>query len=110
MKRTGDRVTLGLATLLRMALPAVLLVAVTVPALAAPGSGGGVAHLDTAAMQSAAGDVVLGAGAATAILAGMVVVVAASWRGFREMLRVGDEDEGPVEPPAPRRRREADEA
>jgi hypothetical protein len=109
MKRTGDRVTLGL-TILRAALPAVLLVAVTIPAFAAPGSGGGVAHLDTAAMQSAAGDVVLGAGAATAILAGMVVVVAASWRGFREMLRVGDEDEDPIDPPAPRRRRGEDEA
>lgn len=107
MKRFGDRVTLGLGkVLLRTVLPAILVVAVTLPALAAPGMGPGTAHLDSAAMQAAAGDVVLGAGAATAILAGMVVVVAASWRGFREMVRIGDDD-GPVDP-APRSRRPVD--
>ena len=107
MNRIGVRISPRIGGLLRRAvLPAILLVIATAPALAAPGVGPGAGHLNSAAMQAAAGDVVLGAGAATAILAGMVVVVAASWRGFREMLRVEeDEDAGPDDA-APRRRRE----
>jgi hypothetical protein len=106
MDRLGIRISPRTGGLLRRtALPVLLLLVATVPALAAPGTGPGLGHLDSPAMQAAAGDVVLGAGAATAILAGMVVVVAASWRGFREMLRVEDEDDGPDDA-APRRRRE----
>ena len=111
MNRLGVRISPRIGGWLRRtALPLLLLVAATAPALAAPGSGPGLAHLDSAAMQAAAGDVVLGAGAATAILAGMVVVVAASWRGFREMLRVEDEqDTGPLDiTPRQRRRDDAD--
>lgn len=110
MTLIGDRISPRLGGVLRRtALPAILLLAATVPALAAPGSGSGMGHLDSAAMQAAAGDVVLGAGAATAILAGMVVVVAASWRGFREMLRLDEvEDPGPLDITPRQRRRDAD--
>ena len=109
MNRIGDRISPRIGgALRRTVLPALLLLVMTAPAFAAPGSGSGLGHLDSAAMQAAAGDVVLGAGAATAILAGMVVVVAASWRGFREMLRVEEEDDpGPVDQ-APRSHRRGD--
>lgn len=110
MTRIGDRISPRFGGVLRRtALPAIFLLAATVPALAAPGSGSGMGHLDSAAMQAAAGDVVLGAGAATAILTGMVVVVAASWRGFREMLRIEEDDEPGLPDITPRqRRRDAD--
>lgn len=111
MNRLGIRISPRIGGLLkRTALPVVLLMVATVPALAAPGSGPGLAHLDSAAMQAAAGDVVLGAGAATAILTGMVVVVAASWRGFREMLRVEEEDDPGPPDITPRQRRRDTEA
>ena len=108
MDRIGDRISPSLGGLARrIALPALVLLVATVPALAAPGVGSGAAHLDSAAMQAAAGDGVRGAGAATAILAGMVVVVAASWRGFREMLRIDEEeDAGPVDIASRQRRRD----
>jgi hypothetical protein len=92
----------------RIGLPMVALLAAVAPAMAAaPPSGPRLAHLHSPAMQAAAGDVVLGAGAATAILAGMVVVLAVSWRGFRDSMRIEADDELPTEPP-PRRRRDVD--
>lgn len=109
MTRTGELIAPRIGDLLqRTVLPVILVLAAMAPAFAAPGSGSGMGHLDSAAMQAAAGDVVLGAGAATAILAGMVVVVAASWRGFREMLQIDDEDDGGPDEAPPRSRRHAD--
>lgn len=89
----------------RAGLPVVLFLTTAVPAFAAAPPAPHIGHLDSIAMQAAAGDVVLGAGAATAILAGMVVVLAASWRGFRGMLQVEDPDDGGLPEPPVRRRR-----
>lgn len=92
----------------RIGLPMVALLAAATPALAAPPPGGPqLAHLHSPAMQAAAGDVVLGAGAATAILAGMVVVLAVSWRGFRDSMRIEADDDLPLERPT-RRPRDGD--
>lgn len=40
--------------------------------------------LDSHKIVEGAGDILLGAGAATALMAGMTVVVALSWRSFRD--------------------------
>jgi len=40
--------------------------------------------LDSHVITAGVGDILLGAGAATALMAGMVVVVAVSWRAFRD--------------------------
>jgi hypothetical protein len=110
MNRIGVRTRQRLDGLLwRIGLPVVALLAAVAPALAGPQPGGPqIAHLHSPAMQAAAGDVVLGAGAATAILAGMVVVLAVSWRGFRDSMRIEADDELPQDVPPARRRRDGD--
>jgi len=98
MNRTGMQARIEVL-LWRLGLPLAVVLGATTAAAAAPPPGGArIEPLGSAAMQVAAGDLVLGAGAATALLAGMVLVLAASWRGFRGSLRFDDEDDGAVPP------------
>jgi hypothetical protein len=66
----------GRSILTRAAIAAVMTFAVAWPAAAAT-------PLDTHAIDYGAGRILLGAGAATALMAGMAAVVAVSWRSIR---------------------------
>lgn len=48
--------------------------------------------LDSHVITAGVGDILLGAGAATALMAGMVVVVAVSWRAFHSAFGTSDRD------------------
>lgn len=52
--------------------------------------------LDSHVITAGVGDILLGAGAATALMGGMVVVVALSWRSFRDAAD-GDADRDPFD-------------
>lgn len=61
-------------------------------ALAVPASAAAAVPLDSHVITAGIGDILLGAGAATALMAGMVVVVAVSWRSFRDAADGGRRD------------------